>query len=105
MLYPCRFGTRASDRSALHEEARSFIKPLRFDADEDTFPDFVLTDVEGKEAVPMEVFGMNTDEYVARRDAKTEIYNREYGLDGWWSWDATQKYAENNIPPFPARKK
>ena len=87
----------------LCEQARSFVKPLRFDAEEDTFPDFVLTDVDGRESVPMEVFGMNTEEYAARRDAKTELYNREYGPDGWWSWDATLRDAEHSIPPFPAQ--
>ena len=87
----------------LCEQARSFVKPLRFDAEEDTFPDFVLTDVDGRESVPMEVFGMNTEEYTARRDAKTELYNREYGPDGWWSWDATLRDAEHSIPPFPAQ--
>lgn len=66
-------------------------------------PDFVLTDVDGKESVPMEVFGMNTDEYSARRAEKIEVYNKEYGADGWWSWDATVKNAEDNIPPFPAK--
>lgn len=87
----------------LCEQGRSFVKPLRFDTEEDTFPDFVLTDVGGKEFVPMEVFGMNTADYIARKVTKTEIYNREYGTDGWWSWDATLKNAENNIPPFPVK--
>lgn len=98
---PVDSGYEAIIESRLCEEERSFIKPLRFDAENDTLPDFVLTDVDGKESVPMEVFGMNTGEYIARRDAKTEFYNREYGPDGWWSWDATLKNAEEKIPPFP----
>lgn len=100
---PVDSGYEAIIEARLCEEARSFIKPLRFDAEEDTLPDFVLTDVHGKESVPMEVFGMNTGEYIARRDAKINFYNREHGPDGWWSWDATLKGAEDCIPPFPAQ--
>lgn len=99
---PVDSGYEAIIEARLCEEERSFIKPLRFDAEEDTLPDFVLTDVDGKESVPMEVFGMNTDEYRARRAVKTEGYNKEYGVGGWWSWDATRKDAEENIPAFPA---
>lgn len=86
----------------LCDQERSFVKPLRFDAEDDTLPDFVLTDVGGKQPVPMEVFGMNTPEYITRRATKTTQYDSEYGPDGWWSWDATLKDAENNIPPFPS---
>lgn len=101
---PVDSGYEAIIEARLYEEERSFIKPLRFDAEEDTLPDFVLTDVGGKESVPMEVFGMNTDKYRTRRAVKTEVYNKEYGADGWWSWDATVKNAEDAIPPFPAQK-
>ena len=101
---PVDSGYEAIIEARLCEEERSFIKPLRFDAEEDTLPDFVLTDVDGKESVPMEVFGMNTDEYRARRAVKTEGYNKEYGVGGWWSWDATRKDAEENIPAFPAQR-
>ncbi len=52
------------------EEKRAFIKPLRYDGEEDVFPDFVLTDVPGKEALPMEVFGINTPEYLERKREK-----------------------------------
>lgn len=101
---PVDSGYEAIIEARLCEEERSFIKPLRFDAEEDTLPDFVLKDVDGKESVPMEVFGMNTDEYRARRAVKTEGYNKEYGVGGWWSWDATRKDAEENIPAFPAQR-
>ncbi|WP_217550154.1 DUF1173 family protein [Pantoea sp. GbtcB22] len=100
---PVDSGYEAIIEARLCEQERCFIKPLRFDAEEDTLPDFVLTDVEGKESVPMEVFGMNTDEYRARRAVKTEGYNKEYGNEGWWSWDATLNNAEESIPPFPAQ--
>lgn len=42
----------------------------------------MLTDVGGKKFVPMEVFGMNTEDYNARKVIKTEIYKREYGEEG-----------------------
>ncbi|WP_223815738.1 MULTISPECIES: DUF1173 family protein [Pantoea] len=54
----------------LWEEKRAFIKPLRYDGEEDVFPDFVLTDVPGTEVLPMEVFGMNTPDYLQRRREK-----------------------------------
>lgn len=82
----------------LCEQERSFVKPLRFDADDDTLPDFWLTDTVGERALPMEVFGMRTPEYVARRDEKIALYNDKYGARGWWFWDA-----ENNIPVFPPK--
>nr|WP_264704841.1 DUF1173 domain-containing protein [Pantoea agglomerans] len=63
----------------LWEEKRAFIKPLRYDGEENVFPDFVLTDVAGAEALPMEVFGMNTPDYLQRKQVKTVAYDREYG--------------------------
>lgn len=87
----------------LCEQKRSFVKPLRFDADEDTLPDFCLTDVGGGYALPMEVFGMRTPEYIERRDVKIALYNDKFGAHGWWFWDATSRDAENNIPTFPPK--
>ncbi len=46
--------------ACLWQEKRAFIKPLRYDGEENVLPDFVLTDAAGAEALPMEVFGMNT---------------------------------------------
>lgn len=100
---PVDSGHEAVIEARLCEQERSFIKPLRFDAENDTLSDFELTDVDGKEVVPMEVFGINTEEYRARRAVKTEIYNKEHGAEGWWWWDATLKNSEDSIPPFPHR--
>lgn len=84
----------------LRDEGRAFEKPMRFDAQEDVvFPDFWLLDV-GQD-LPMEVFGMATPEYVARKQIKREHYNREYGVDGWWSWNADRDPKGLNIPAFP----
>ena len=86
----------------LHAACRSFDKPLRYDADEsEVFPDFWLLDA-GKD-YPLEVFGMSTPAYLERKAVKTAWYNREYGGEGWWSWNAATDPKGKNIPPFPAK--
>lgn len=56
----------------LWQEKRAFLKSLRYDGEEDVFPDFVLRDGAGVDALPMEVFGMNTPEYLQRKQVKTD---------------------------------
>jgi len=98
---PVDSGHEAVIEARLAEEGRSFDKPLRFDADEEVvFPDFWLLDVGN--AYPLEVFGMATEEYLLRKQRKIEQYHREYGVDGWWSWDAASDPARARIPAFPA---
>lgn len=87
----------------LWREKRAFIKPLRYDGEEQVFPDFVLTDVCGSEALPMEVFGMNTPEYLQRKQEKVVHYDREYGPGRWWQWNAASDPEGFAIPEFPAR--
>lgn len=87
----------------LWKEKRAFIKPLRYDGEEQVFPDFVLTDVHGCEALPMEVFGMNTTEYLLRKQKKMAHYDKEYGPGRWWQWDAAADPDGSSIPDFPAR--
>ncbi|RDU98917.1 DUF1173 family protein [Trinickia dinghuensis] len=75
---------------ALHliSEERAFRKPLRYDAKEymQVHPDFVLLDT--TEPVVVEVYGMNTKEYLARKKEKQEIYSKgEYPFD-LWEWNA-----------------
>lgn len=82
----------------LVESGCKFVKPLRYDATESIyFPDFVLEDV-GDKDLPMEVFGMATREYLAQKKLKTDWYNKEYGINSWWNWDAVNN-AE--IPALP----
>ena len=102
---PPRFNAKNLDKRLyrLCEQERSFVKPLRFDADDDTLPDFWLTDTDGERALPMEVFGMSTPDYIARRDDKITLYNDKYSAQGWWFWDATARDAENNIATFPPK--
>ncbi|MCW0345895.1 hypothetical protein NB703_003988 [Pantoea ananatis] len=83
----------------LWQEKRAFLKPLRYDGEEDVFPDFVLKDVAGVDALPMEVFGMNTPEYLQRKQVKTAYYDTEYGPGRWWSWNAAD---HSDMPAFPS---
>ena len=101
---PLDSGYEAIIEAKLWAEKRAFIKPLRYDGEEDVFPDFLLTDVSGRDFVPLEVFGMNTPDYEARKAIKQAHYAKEYGDKRWWSWDATMNNAELSIPDFPSKK-
>lgn len=87
----------------LWQEKRHFIKPLRYDGEAVVFPDFLLKDVPGRELVPLEVFGMNTPDYLARKAVKLAHYREEYGEGNWWSWDACLANAAADIPAFPEK--
>ncbi|MGV7963843.1 DUF1173 family protein [Photorhabdus tasmaniensis] len=90
----------------LDTEQRHYVKPMRYDASaSDVFPDFYLLDTRGDRPFPMEVFGMATPAYLARKQLKIDYYNREYGYYGWWYWDATVKTEELNLPNFPDPRK
>jgi len=95
---PLDSGYEAAVEEKLWLEKRAFIKPLRYDGEEDVFPDFVLKDIPGVEALPMEVFGMNTPEYLLRKQEKTAHYDKEYGPGGWWYWQAA---SNDKMPAFP----
>jgi hypothetical protein len=85
---------------ALVAENRGFIKPLRFDASVDeVFPDFVLLDARDGRQIPMEVFGMQTESYLARKAEKCDYYNRIFGVDRWWCWNASS----DPMPSIPQR--
>ncbi|WP_019939930.1 DUF1173 family protein [Bordetella sp. FB-8] len=79
-------------------EGRRFEKPLRFDADDVTFPDFWLKDVGAP--IPMEVWGMTSTDYQTRKAEKSTYYDETYGKDGWWGWNGA---AGDDLPDFPAR--
>lgn len=86
-------------------ESRAFIKPMRFDASEDdVLPDFCLLDTNGTEPFPMEVFGMNTPEYLQRKQSKIEWYNKKYGQGGWWYWDAAADPDGSTMPALPCKR-
>ena len=88
----------------LDMELRSYIKPLRYDASlSEVFPDFCLLDTRAKEPFPLEVFGMTTPAYLARKALKTDYYNRNFGPYGWWFWDAAVAGPDEELPPFPTK--
>ena len=96
---PLDSGYEGMVEDRLWQEKRAFIKPLRYDGEDDVFPDFVLKDVPGVEALPVEVFGMNTPEYQLRRQQKTAYYDAEYGPGNWWYWNATEHSEMPALPP------
>ncbi|WP_336389644.1 DUF1173 family protein [Pantoea ananatis] len=98
---PLDSGYEAAVEEKLWQEKRAFIKPLCYDGEEDVFPDFVLKDVSGVDALPMEVFGINTPEYQQRRQEKIAHYDLKYGAESWWHWNA---YTTNEIPAFPLKQ-
>ncbi|PHN53593.1 hypothetical protein AO268_11490 [Pseudomonas sp. ICMP 8385] len=100
MLIPLDSGLEGTVEAMLREQKRKFSKPLRFDGDDKTLPDFWLKDLDDE--YPMEVFGMNTPEYLLRKADKVTFYDAEYKARlGWWYWDAYQDPAGANIPHLP----
>ncbi|MGE8657009.1 MAG: DUF1173 family protein [Achromobacter sp.] len=96
---PVDSGYEALIADQLVASKRRFEKPLRFDSGEDaTFPDFWLKDMESP--VPLEVWGMATAEYQARKAEKAAYYDNTYGNEGWWSWNAA---IGDPVPEFPSR--
>ncbi|MBN3344957.1 DUF1173 family protein [Pectobacterium brasiliense] len=88
----------------LAKERRQFTKPLIYDSAEDQYhPDFILTDVNGADFVPLEVWGRDTEDYLQHRAVKEEWYQQKFG-DAWWSWDAVSDPRGEEIPTFPPRK-
>ncbi|MCQ7129014.1 DUF1173 domain-containing protein [Salmonella enterica] len=87
-------------------EHRQYVKPMRYDASiSEVFPDFYLLDTKSDKPFPMEVFGMATPAYLARKQLKKDYYNREYGPYGWWHWDATTASETMVLPHFPESRK
>jgi len=83
-------------------EERAFLKPLRYDAGQAAVhPDFILLDTEGE--APMEVFGRSDGAYVNRRQEKVEYFNRDFGQDAWWCWNAAEDREGHAIPDFPEK--
>ncbi|TLX70048.1 DUF1173 domain-containing protein [Pseudomonas nicosulfuronedens] len=102
-MIPLDSGYEALIEAKLHAEGRAFFKPPRFEAEDEIFPDFWLLDMGRDTQFPLEVFGMDTEEYRTRRQRKIRWYNGQYGSTGWWHWDAFQDPKGSGIPPFPER--
>lgn len=83
---------RLSD--ALVGDGRRFTKPLA--VEEGLMPDFILDDT--PKPVYLEVWGMDSPEYLARKQEKRQIYrSRNMPI---WEWDAQQ---EPDPPALPLR--
>ncbi|UCP00194.1 DUF1173 domain-containing protein [Metapseudomonas lalkuanensis] len=81
----------------LVDAGRSFTKPMKFDHNDAVFPDFWLLDM-GCD-YPVEVFGMNTPEYLQRKADKFDLYdNPKKYPKGWWYWDVLE---HGEIPSLP----
>lgn len=79
----------------LAQAARWFEKPMRAAAG-GLQADFILTDV--VPSTVMEVFGMQTPEYLRRKDEKLARYREDGQIV--WSWSPL---TDNRIPPLPPR--
>ncbi|SHI12543.1 DUF1173 family protein [Pollutimonas bauzanensis] len=95
---PVDSGFEALLAERLVQENRRFEKPLRFDSHEHVFPDFWLKDTGAP--VPMEVWGMATPDYQARKQEKIAHYDSSYGPGNWWSWNGA---AGDELPELPSR--
>lgn len=104
MLIPLDSGHEGKVEQWLREQGRKFSKPMRFDHDDATLPDFWLNDLDDE--YPMEVFGMNTPEYQVRCNAKHAHYHATYANRlGWWHWNAWQNSDVTSAPPLPPATK
>ncbi|WP_426449584.1 DUF1173 family protein [Siccibacter colletis] len=112
MMVSERFIPLASSYEGLVEErlvheSRSFIKPLKYDSAEDYYlPDFYLTDVttDNDQPFPLEVWGMDTSDYLQQKCEKSAWYSDNYGKFGWWGWDAVKDSKGIAMPSFPAKE-
>ena len=77
----------------LNAQQHRFEKPRRYDGAAATFRDFVLTDCQP--SVPMEVYGMDSDDYNPRKAEKIRHY-RDSG-NPYWAWDVLR---DPEPPPF-----
>lgn len=80
--------------NALVKEGRTFRKPLQVEPGEELLPDFLLTDTSPRTV--MEVFGMDTPEYLDRKAQKLRMY-QERG-ERLWAWEAVGR---EQMPAFP----
>lgn len=100
------YDSRFEKRFALElvRQARKFKKPLKYEASRDmhVHPDFMLLDT--LKPIVIEIYGMATSEYLARKEEKRSIYSSEDYPFTCWEWDAalcndlTQWLGRNPLP-------
>jgi hypothetical protein len=99
--YSSSYEKRVAD--LLFSGERYFEKPLRFDAHEEViFPDFLLFDTQFS-ITPMEVYGRDDPDYIARRDKKRAIYPRCFPGVEPWEWFAVDHIEPPPLPPKQTR--
>lgn len=94
---PVDSGYEAEVEDALVAQGRWFDKPMRYIDGDDTLPDFRLLHTGGA-PLTMEVFGRRDPEYLARMHEKVTSYDRQFGSQGWWRWEA---FTSCPMPPLP----
>lgn len=82
----------------LEQRGRIFVKPLRHDTSEPTRPDFILLDT--PRPVSLEVYGMNTPEYLQRKAEKQAYYAAEFA-GRYWQWDVLSESLEVALCRLP----
>lgn len=83
---------------ALVASNRHFMKPLRYDCEDDVvLPDFLLLDLTSK-PVPMEIYGMSGNNIYETRKLEKVAYYRQSG-HLYWQWDVGET---DRWPPFPS---
>lgn len=82
----------------LEQIGRIFVKPLRHDTSEPTRPDFILLDT--PRPVSIEVYGMNTPEYLQRKAEKQAYYAAEFA-GRYWQWDVLSESLEVALCRLP----
>lgn len=83
----------------LERHNRAYQKPLRYDSDTPVHPDFILCDT--IPPLPMEVYGMNSSEYLARKAEKEAYYRREFP-GRHWSWNVLTEPLEQALSWLPS---
>ncbi|AOX18405.1 DUF1173 family protein [Kozakia baliensis] len=98
-IIPVESRYEAQIAELLVAQRRTFEKPLRFDASTDLVrPDFVLLDTPRANGFPMEVFGMASTDYLARRAEKEVYYATHFGDAGWWAWNVLEQTRPPCLP-------
>lgn len=84
----------------LIEQERAFEKPMRYDNEALTLPDFILCDAQAYPRIPMEIYGMTgNDDYDQRKKEKKQIYSQTG--NPYWAWEPAIQIAP---PSFPEKR-
>ncbi|MEV6071809.1 DUF1173 family protein [Nocardia sp. NPDC052001] len=100
---PCDSSHELVMADALRHADRAFLKPVRYDHVSLVLPDFVLTDTDI--ATVIEVWGLDSEEYLRRKAIKIAEYERSgTQLIGWCPEDPLPNLAVSTTPFSDSRK-